>query len=76
MESTISIDSDKKVSWSLADQQELALYNMRKEIELSYIYGVKVISANKHRNVMFILAQVYCNKSLKKVMLSLILAGT
>lgn len=41
MESTISIDSDKKVSWSLADQQELALYNMRKEIELSYIYGVK-----------------------------------
>ncbi len=41
MESTISIDSDKKVNWSLADQQELALYNMRKEIELSYIYGVK-----------------------------------
>ena len=41
MESTISIDSDKKVAWSLADQQELALYNMRKEIELSYIYGVK-----------------------------------
>ena len=41
MESTISIDSEKKVNWSLADQQELALYNMRKEIELSYIYGVK-----------------------------------
>ena len=41
MESTISIDSEMKVNWSLADQQELALYNMRKEIELSYIYGVK-----------------------------------
>lgn len=41
MESTISIDSDKKVNWSLSDQNELALYNMRKEIELAYIYGVK-----------------------------------
>ena len=41
MESTISIDSDKKVNWSLNDQNELALYNLRKEIELSYIFGVK-----------------------------------
>ena len=41
MESTISIDSDKKVNWSLSDQNELALYNLRKEIELSYIFGVK-----------------------------------
>lgn len=50
MESTISVDSDKKVNWSLADQQELALYNMRKEIELSYIYGVKGYFRNNTTN--------------------------
>lgn len=41
METSISAESDKKVDWTINDQQELALYNLRKEIELCYIYGCK-----------------------------------
>lgn len=41
METTISIDSDKRVKFDYSDKQQLCLYNMRKEIEACYIWGVK-----------------------------------
>jgi hypothetical protein len=40
-ESTIMAMSDKEANWTFNDQEELALRDMRKCIELSYIYGTK-----------------------------------
>jgi hypothetical protein len=40
-ESTIMAMSEKEADWTFNDQEELALRDMRKCIELSYIYGTK-----------------------------------
>lgn len=40
-ESTINAMSEKEADWTFNDQEELALRDMRKCIELSYIYGTK-----------------------------------
>lgn len=47
MESTISIESDKKVDWKPSDTEELAIYNLRKEIEATYLFGVKSYFRNE-----------------------------
>lgn len=41
MQSSIAIESDKKVDWKPSDNEELAIYNLRKEIEATYLFGVK-----------------------------------
>lgn len=40
-QSTIAKVSDKEVNWDLTDQEELALYDMRRSIELAFLYGAK-----------------------------------
>lgn len=40
-ESTISQMSEKEVDFTLSDQEELAMYDMRRGIELAFIYGAK-----------------------------------
>lgn len=41
LESTISMDSEREVNWTPTDTDELNIHNMRKEIELTYLFGVK-----------------------------------
>lgn len=41
LESTISLDSEREVNWTPTDTDELNIHNMRKEIELTYLFGVK-----------------------------------
>ena len=41
MQTDISRDSEKRVDWNLDDQKEYALHQLRKDIELAYIVGVK-----------------------------------
>ena len=48
LESTISMESEREVNWTPTDTDELNIHNMRKEIELTYLFGAKGYIRNEN----------------------------